>query len=60
MPTLALCLDVGTVVMEGALLNLSCCISFNLTWASFLISIVHIPVSKSRGPFILGSFVCCI
>ena len=44
-------------VKEGALLNLMmlwnfCCILFNLTWASFIISIVHSPVEASCGPLI--------
>ena len=52
MPTLALCLDVGNGAMEGDFLNLSCCILFNLTRASFIRSIVHSTFEESRGTFI--------
>ena len=52
MRTLALCLDGGTGVMKGALLNLICCVLVNLTSASFIRSIVHSQVKKSCGPLI--------
>ena len=49
---LPLCLDVGTGVMEGDMLNLSCCILVNLKRAYFIISIFHSPVEESRGDLI--------
>ena len=52
MPTLDLCLNVVTDVMEGALLNSSCCIWFNITLAYFLRSIVHSPFEESPGTLI--------
>ena len=54
MQTLDMCLDAGTGVMEGSQLNLMRCILFNITWASFIRSIVHIPVEESHGTFIWG------
>ena len=41
--------------MEVALLNLSYCILFNITWASFPIYIAHSKVDEYRGPFYLRS-----
>ena len=35
------CLDEGTGVVEGALMNLSFCMIINLTWDYFLRYIVH-------------------
>ena len=40
--------------MEGSWLDLSCCISFNLTRAYFLISVVHSLVEESCGPLNWG------
>ena len=63
-PTLDLCRNVGTGVIESDLLNLmllwNCwCILFNLTWAYFLRSIVHSTVKAYRGTFIWGS-ICLL
>ena len=46
-------------MIEGALLNLDCCILFNLTWGSFIIYIVHSMVDESCGTFI-GVFICLL
>ena len=59
MHALALYLDVGTGVMKGALLNLSCCVLFHLTW-DFFLDIFSIVRSRS---LVVVSFdvphVCC-
>ena len=59
MTILDLCWDVGAGVVEGDMLNLSCCILFNLTWNHFLRYVVRILVEESRGTFIWGS-ICLL
>ena len=54
-PTLNLCWKVCNGVIEGSLLNLLCCILFNITWDYFFRFIVYITVEESCGPFIWGS-----
>ena len=59
-PALALCLDVGTGVMEGDMLNVSCCILFNLTWDYFLIYILSIVWLRNIVVLLFEvKFVCC-